>query len=57
MSETVDGDSQKWEVINHNSDNNEYYIKNCKNNQYMTKKASKLSDSCGEDEIYIIGDA
>lgn len=54
MSETVDGDGQKWEKIDCDAAKNEFYLKNCKNNKYMTKKASKLSSSKNDDEIYII---
>ena len=54
MSTKVIDDCQKWRLITVNADKHEYYIQNVKNNEYMTKRASKLSGSAGSDEVYII---
>lgn len=54
MSSSVNDNCQKWRLIPVNVDKNEYYIQNVKNNEYMTKRASKLSDSAGKDEVYTI---
>lgn len=53
MSLTVDDDCQKWSLIP-SGGVNEYYIKNEKNDECMTKKASQLSKNKGKDEVYII---
>jgi hypothetical protein len=54
MSTKVIDNCQKWRLITVNADKHEYYIQNVKNNEYMTKRASKLSGSAGSDEVYII---
>ncbi|MBK8493313.1 MAG: hypothetical protein IPL49_21145 [Saprospirales bacterium] len=54
MASRVEGDCQRWELIVRNEAAHEYYIRNCKNGKYMTKRASQLSGGKGYDEIYII---
>ncbi len=54
MSTKVEDNCQKWRLITVNADKHEYYIQNVKNSEYMTKRASKLSGSAGNDEVYII---
>lgn len=54
MADEVKGDCQKWKLIYHTKAEHKYYIRNCENDKYLTKRASKLSDSNGEDEIYIV---
>ncbi|MFD2601977.1 Ca2+-dependent phosphoinositide-specific phospholipase C [Flavobacterium suzhouense] len=53
MSPTINDDCQRWSLIP-TGGANEYYIKNVKNGEYMTKKASQLSKNHGKDEVYII---
>ncbi|MDJ0799731.1 MAG: Ca2+-dependent phosphoinositide-specific phospholipase C [Calothrix sp. MO_167.B12] len=54
MPPKISGDCQRWELITVNANNNEYYVKNRENGYYMTKAASKLSKTAGNDEVYII---
>lgn len=52
MSNKVEGDSQKWRLLWINDE--QFYVQNVKNNEFMTKHASQLSSSAGKDEIWII---
>lgn len=54
MNRTVDGNCQKWRLIPVDAPKGEYYVQNLQNAEYLTKKASKLSDKAGSDEVYII---
>lgn len=52
MKEKIEGDCQKWNLLWLKG--NEFYVQNVENNEFMTSHASKLSDTAGYDEIWII---
>ena len=48
-------EDELWVAIRAEGEENGYYFKNIKNSKYLTKKASKLSDSQGDTEIFLTG--
>lgn len=54
MTDKVKDSCQKWTFVKVPDVVNGYYIKNIKNEEYMTRKASKLSNKPGVDEVYLV---
>lgn len=54
MSDEINDDCQRWKLIPVNGVADGFYIQNVKNKKYMTKRASKLSETKGNDEVYLV---